>query len=293
MSQTIITSTDIHNKLANSYNSFPEEVKKAARYVMDHPAEIPLYSIRNIAIKADVNPSTMVRLIKLLNFSRYEEFKSIYKTAASKLPVSNFTLHAEQLLNQSGNQFFGEHEAVAYKAMANAFNDKTYEGIDLTTSHILKAQRVYILGMRGSFSMAFYLHYVLHFMLPEAHLIRGQEGMLLSEISHITNKDVVLVFGASPLSQETTNALDKIKSKKPVVIVATDEYTSSASTHADIVIALGNETLNFMPSLLPYIAFSELLVSRLIAKGGKKMLVRIREFEEELAKMNAYVRPNK
>ena len=146
--------------------------------------------------------------------------------------------------------------------------------------------------MRSSFSMAFYLHYLLHFILPKTKLIRGQEGMLLSEISQINANDVVIVFGASPLSLETTKALDKIKKREAFIIVATDMYTSQAASNADIIVALGNETLNFLPSILPYAAFSEILVSQIVTKGGKNMLARIKKFEDELSEMGAYIRPN-
>ena len=88
MKKNSLTSIDINQKLSNGYNDFSREVKKAAKYVLNNPAEIPLYSIRTIASNANVNPSTMVRLINLLGFERYAEFKSIYKQAASKLPVS-------------------------------------------------------------------------------------------------------------------------------------------------------------------------------------------------------------
>jgi DNA-binding MurR/RpiR family transcriptional regulator len=291
MKKNSLTSIDINQKLSNGYNDFSREVKKAAKYVLNNPAEIPLYSIRTIASNANVNPSTMVRLINLLGFERYAEFKSIYKQAASKLPVSNFASHAQNLLSDSNNLFAGK-EAIAYKALSNAFNDQTYKEINKAVDYLINAKKVYILGMRSSFSVAFYLHYLLHFTLPAAELIRGQEGMLLSEISQINSNDVVLVFGASPLSLETTKALDKIKKKSAFIIVATDMYTSQATSHADIVIALGNETMNFFPSLLPYIAFSEILVSQLVAKGGKKMLNRIKKFEDELAEMGAYIRPH-
>ncbi|HIF36386.1 MAG TPA: MurR/RpiR family transcriptional regulator [Candidatus Thioglobus sp.] len=292
MKKSSMTSTDINQKLSNGYNDFSREVKKAAKYVLNNPAEIPLYSIRTIASNANVNPSTMVRLINLLGFERYAEFKSIYKQAASKLPVSNFASHAKHLLSEANDNPFVDSEASVYKALSGAFNDKTYESINKTVGHLIKAQKIYILGMRSSFSMAFYLHYLLHFILQNTELIRGQEGMLLSEIAQINPNDVVLVFGASPLSLETTKALDKIKKKKAYIIVTTDMYTSKATTNADIVIALGNETLNFLPSLLPYVAFSEILVSQLVAHGGKKMLNRIKKFEDELAEMGAYIRPD-
>jgi DNA-binding MurR/RpiR family transcriptional regulator len=69
-------------------------------------------------------------------------------------------------------------------------------------------------------------------------------------------------------------------------------YTSQAASNADIIVALGNETLNFLPSILPYAAFSEILVSQIMTKGGKKMLARIKKFEDELSEMGAYISPN-
>ena len=198
----IIGATTKHAEVANS-----KEVKKAAKYVMDNPAEIPLHSIRTIASNAAVNPSTMVRLITILGFKRYDEFKTIYKKAASQMPVSNFTSHAKDLLNEKHKNPFSDVEANVYKSLSGAFNDKTYKAIDSSVDKLMKAETVYILGMRSSFSMAFYLHYLLHFILPKTKLIRGQEGMLLSEISQINANDVVIVFGASPLSLETTKAL--------------------------------------------------------------------------------------
>ena len=292
MDSNNFSTTEINQKLSNGYVGFSKEVKKAAKYVMDNPAEIPLHSIRTIASNAAVNPSTMVRLITILGFKRYDEFKTIYKKAASQMPVSNFTSHAKDLLNEKHKNPFSDVEANVYKSLSGAFNDKTYKAIDSSVDKLMKAETVYILGMRSSFSMAFYLHYLLHFILPKTKLIRGQEGMLLSEISQINANDVVIVFGASPLSLETTKALDKIKKREAFIIVATDMYTSQAASNADIIVALGNETLNFLPSILPYAAFSEILVSQIMTKGGKKMLARIKKFEDELSEMGAYISPS-
>ena len=101
----IIGATTKHAEVANS-----KEVKKAAKYVMDNPAEIPLHSIRTIASNAAVNPSTMVRLITILGFKRYDEFKTIYKKAASQMPVSNFTSHAKDLLNEKHKNPYSDPE---------------------------------------------------------------------------------------------------------------------------------------------------------------------------------------
>ena len=86
MDSNNFSTTEINQKLSNGYVGFSKEVKKAAKYVMNNPAEIPLHSIRTVASNADVNPSTMVRLITLLGFKRYDEFKTIYKKAKYSVP---------------------------------------------------------------------------------------------------------------------------------------------------------------------------------------------------------------
>ena len=116
--------------------------------------------------------------------------------------------------------------------------------------------------------------------------LRTEENATKALVSNVA----AIVFGASPLSLETTKALDKIKKREAFIIVATDMYTSQAASNADIIVALGNETLNFLPSILPYAAFSEILVSQIMTKGGKKMLARIKKFEDELSEMGAYIR---
>ena len=158
MDSNNFSTTEINQKLSNGYVGFSKEVKKAAKYVMDNPAEIPLHSIRTIASNAAVNPSTMVRLITILGFKRYDEFKTIYKKAASQMPVSNFTSHAKDLLNEKHKNPFSDVEANVYKSLSGAFNDKTYKAIDSSVDKLMKAETVYILGMRSSFSIAFYLH---------------------------------------------------------------------------------------------------------------------------------------
>ena len=51
--------------------SLPElssELRKAARFLVDHPDEVPLVSMRVLASRSEVTPTTLVRLARRLGF---------------------------------------------------------------------------------------------------------------------------------------------------------------------------------------------------------------------------------
>jgi len=285
-----LSTEQIQERLTLGFNTYPKEVQKAAKYLISNTFEIPLYSIRKISKMAQISPSTLVRLVKLLGFQRYDEFKNIYIEDA-KRSVSHFTLKAQKIQQQKTDKSFQSFEEFALQTMDCVLNDEVYDKIDPLLDQILSAKNIYIVGMRGSFSLGFYLHYLLHMMLPNVNLIRDQEGMLLSEITQMSSHDLVFVFGISPLSQSSTFAINQIVKKDPKIVVLTNEIIANIVPDATQLISLGNHSQTFLPSFIPFVAFSELLVSRLIAKGDKRILNYIKYTETELSDVGMFVKP--
>ena len=63
----------------------------------------------------------------------------------------------------------------------------------------------------------------------------------------------------------------------------TDEIIVNIVPNVTQLVSLGNNSQTFMPSFIPFVAFSELLVSKLITMGDKKVLSYIKKRESELA----------
>jgi DNA-binding MurR/RpiR family transcriptional regulator len=283
-------STDqIEKRLTSDYTTYSKEVQKIAKYLISNTVEIPLYSIRQIAKKAQVGPSTLVRLVNLLGFERYVDFKNIYIEGAKKT-VSNFTIRAQKIQQQKTDKSFQSFEKFALNTLDCVLNDEVYNKIYPLLDHILEANNIYILGMRGSFSLAFYLHFLLHMMLPNVKLIRDQEGMLSSEITHMDSKDLVIVFGISPLSQSSTSAINQIVKKDPKIVVFTDEIIANIVPNTTQLVSLGSHSQTLIPSFIPFVAFSEMLVSKLITKGDKRILDYIKRTETELSEVGVFVK---
>ena len=282
MSSNNISTNKINERLTKGFNDYPKEVQKVAKYLLSNTFEIPVYSLRKISKKAEVSPSTLIRLVRMLGFERYDDFKTVYIEEA-KNSVSHFTLNAQKIQKQKTDKSFVKFEKFALKAIDSTLNDEIYDKIDPLINLILGAKNIYIVGMRSTFSLAFYLHYLLHMMLPNVILIRDQEGMLMSEITHMNNQDLVFVFGITPLSSSSIFTIKQIVTKDPKTVVLTDEIIVNIVPNVTQLVSLGNNSQTFMPSFIPFVAFSELLVSKLITMGDKKVLSYIKKRESELA----------
>ena len=52
---------DLREKLISDYATLSPQMQKAARYILDHPNDVDLRSMRALAREADVPPSTISR----------------------------------------------------------------------------------------------------------------------------------------------------------------------------------------------------------------------------------------
>ncbi|MCH2038383.1 MAG: MurR/RpiR family transcriptional regulator [Rickettsiales bacterium] len=277
----------IKKRLKELSPEFPRQLRAAADYVLEHQREVAMDTVRETSKNANVTTSTMVRLATVLGFDNYSDFREVFRKDIMEAPSSSFEQKAFDLLQTKlkGNRSI---EEPILKAMSQAFADDTLQTIPKVVSKLLNAKRIYIFGMRDLFSCAFHFFYLMKIVYPNTYLIRAQEGMLFDEVTHFREDDAFIVFGSSPHTKEMVTFYETIKQSKASIISVTDSYTSKISAGADYVFAMGSESLNFFPSILPYIALAEILVMEYVTKGGEPILKNINAFEQRQKQFSTY-----
>src|SRR5690554_2486261 len=77
----------LRQQLLALYEDLPAQLRAGAHWVIEHPNEVALLSMRDQAKRAGVPPTTMTRLAKRLGFEGYDDMRALY---------------AEQLLRSTG-----------------------------------------------------------------------------------------------------------------------------------------------------------------------------------------------
>ena len=66
-------------RLLDTLPSLSPQLRKAARYVLDHPAEVGVSSISALAEAAGVKPNTLVRMARAVGFDGFDGFREPFR----------------------------------------------------------------------------------------------------------------------------------------------------------------------------------------------------------------------
>ena len=87
----------VDGRLKADFENLSPQLKEAARWVIDHPADVALLSMREQARRAGIAPATLTRLAQRLGFSGYDGVRKLYADAVRERAES-YRGRAEELL---------------------------------------------------------------------------------------------------------------------------------------------------------------------------------------------------
>ena len=72
----------VKQRLEDAFPGLSPQLRQAARFVLDRPEDVALHSMRQLASRAGVHPSTMVRLARAPDYPGYiDAFDNYWQSA--------------------------------------------------------------------------------------------------------------------------------------------------------------------------------------------------------------------
>ncbi len=270
--------------------SFPQltpELQKAASYLLDHQNEIAIYSMRSLAEQAAVQPSTLLRVAKALGYKGWTELKDNM--------IKEVGLTSEVGYSDKAQSLMGDDAVFTQSVFSSIQNNMIEAGmtnlplLSEAATLINSGKRVYICGFRASFSVAYYLYYIMRLFKNNVYLVDGLACNLEQYIRDFGEKDVVIHIGFKPISKEITQLFRAAKSANSRTLFITDKLTASSAIGADLVLNIPTSGLSFFPSLTPAFGLVEGLTSELVKLSGEDALDKIKKSEHFFISSNAYL----
>src|SRR5690349_8643058 len=150
-------------RLKSDFENLPAQLQEAARWVIDHPADVALLTTREQARRSGLVPATMTRLAQRFGLKGYEELRKLHADAMRRRPES-YRGRAQELLERRDAE--GDPALVQDIFSSLADHMQALSSPDATARFtaaaemIASANRVFCLGRRSSFSVAYIFHYV-------------------------------------------------------------------------------------------------------------------------------------
>lgn len=284
---------DTITRIENAFPHLSPQLKQAARYVIDHPDDVALNSMRQLAAHADVHPSTMVRFARELGFDGHAQFQEPFQERLRSKPKVSYVGGARDLQARGGGgkavdlvtEMF-ETERRAFKAL---LDDQSPSNINQAVEVLCHARNIFAVGVRSLYPAAFYFHYACRMFTNKVHLVGGHGGTFADQLRGVGEGDVVLATSFSPYSRNSVRAVDYAQDHGARVVAITDSAVSPISRGPDTIsLVVSNDSPSLFHSIVPAMGVVEALVMLMIARGGSKALAALEDSEEQLNGFDAY-----
>ncbi len=280
-------------QLRASFPSLTPQFQAAARYVLDHPEEMSITSMRTIASHAGVRPATLVRLAQSLGFEGWQEIRELFVAAVRRGPQPYANRAKKVVRTGNAGRILTDMVDAQQRNLAHlrAQSDQSTDALTRAVDLLGAAQTVHIAGFRACFPIAFSFHYLYRLFRSSVQLIRGDAGALEMELRALGPKDVLFAVSFEPYSQEIIRVVNTASEAGCRVIALTDSSVSPIALQADCVLPFSNESPSFFPSISAGVAAVEVLVAQLLAKQGKGAIKALEAAETQLQRTGAYAPP--
>ena len=197
-------SYDILSTLREMEPTFSKGQNRIARYITEDYDKAAFMTANRLGKTVGVSESTVVRFAVNLGFDGYPSMQKAMQemvlnrlTSVQRIEVANDRLGDQDVvstvLRSDMEKIRQTEEMVSREEFSAAVNA------------ILKAKRVYILGVRSVEPLANFLGYYLNYMFNNVHVVSGfGAGEMFEKIVSVNSSDVVIAFSFPRYSSTTT-----------------------------------------------------------------------------------------
>ena len=234
--------TILQDEIRRRYDTLSKRLKQVARYILDNSNSVAFDTVASIAQQADVPPSTLIRFANAFGFSGFNEMKQMFKQHLME-ETANYTERARLFRQTTTDDATPPETPTEILNMFTMVNTQALQQLAMQTSSddleravalLGKAENIYVIGLRRSFSVASYLTYALRHLDRKAFLIDGLGGMFTEQLSLVGPKDVVVAVSFSPYAREVVELVELGAQRKARQIAITDSQVSPLAAFSDV-----------------------------------------------------------
>jgi DNA-binding MurR/RpiR family transcriptional regulator len=242
-----------------------------------------------IGRKVDVSETTVIRLSYALGFSGFSE-------------MQHYT--QQQLVHKSLNPFSSDPMIVNLDKEHSSLYSEILEKEILSQRHthhqlnetelgkvidvLIKADRIFILGMSASYAPAHWFSFQLHSLRDQVTLC-PTTGEIYERLGDLSDHSVLFVISFPRYSKETLHIAECAKKQGVPLICVTDRLLSPIGRIADFILTTEENSESTAPSITPAITLLDFIIAGMTVKDRDRVQARQQKLEELYSNYGVYV----
>ena len=276
-------------KISDTFQELTPSQRKVAQYVYHNINEAFLLNSFQIAKTANVSEATVTRFLTNLGFSGFSEFKrEIARQVLESFSTTQRLAESAEDLKARGNVLSeilqGDIENI--KTLKATISDQLFEQ---AVNELCSARSIYVLGLRSSYALAFYLTFDLRFFLDKVILIKPGIGDMPEQVLGVTKDDVLVVISFRRYTRESFDIAEKIKKRAGFVIALTNSELSPVAKLADVTLVASTNIPTYIESYTAPMSLINALITAIALRKKDQAISALNKLETTLEEFQTYI----
>ncbi len=254
MRQLPRTYDELRAEISAEHGSLSKRLRQIAEFALANPNDMALATVSEIAERADVQPSTLIRFAKAFGYDGFTAMQRVFRLRLTEQQPS----YSERI---KVIQKRGPATLATPASMLDSFTEASIQALrhlreetrpDLLNSAVTmlaRANAVHVVGQRRAFPVAAYLAYGLNHLGRRAFLVDSVGGMSAEQASTVHKGDALIAISFSPYSPDTLAVTELAVKTGASIIAITDGPLSPLAPLAEICLEVEEAEVGSFRSL--------------------------------------------
>jgi DNA-binding MurR/RpiR family transcriptional regulator len=262
------TYEELRAVLSSGTVHFPKRLRQVAIFLWQHPSEVALGTIAQVAAQAGVQPSTLVRFAQIFGYSGFSDFQGLFKDhVKGSWPEGRGEPRAEAEPHAAMHFLHGMVGAsqASLGRIEAGFDIESFEKMVAT---LAGADLIYVIGSKRAFPVTAYLSLTLSQQGVRNVLVDNVGSTALDQVGCIGNRDAVLAVSFSPYNSITPDLVAVAHERKARILTITDSTFSPLIPLSESWLEVVESDFAGFRSLAASLAVGMALVQGVAARRG-------------------------
>lgn len=281
----------LSDQIVQAFETLSGQLQLAARYVLEHPSDVALLSMRDQARQANVQPATMTRLAKHLGFSGYEDVRQLYADAMRGEGTGFAGKVGAQAANQkrrADHSLAADMAGVISGQIAGLAQSAALDRLVEAARLIGDARRIYCLGLRSSYSAAWHLHYILSLSGKQSTMLDATGGIGADPLGSATADDVLVAVSVLPYTRQTVEITDYAQAGGVRVVAITDSPVAPLAQRAACALLVPTDSPSFLHTMSSAFVVAEILGALVAGRAGEAAREALARLDRQSAALDTH-----
>ena len=271
---------ELLQKIEDGYQKFSKGQKKLADFIREDYDKAAFLTAAKMGEEVGVSESTVVRFAMALGYDGYPGFQralgELVRTKLNSIQRMEVTYGRISQGEILASVLQSDIEKI--KLTMEAIDHSSFE---MAVDTILKARRIYVIGIRSCAPLASFLSFYLNLICPNVTAVTtNSSSEIFEQLIRIGEEDVIIGISFPRYSMRTLKALEFASNRKAKVITLTDSVHSPMTLYSSCNLIARSDMASIVDSLVAPLSVVNALVVALCMKKQKEVISTLETLEQ-------------